>query len=205
MGKGDKNHKRRKTKVRTPSGQPSRAKHVLQAKQADAERQRFEEGAQQVVLQARRRRLGIISDDPVTREEAAKLALFDRGNPLGDWLADGYLTRGHIEVAGDYAVRHRRYTRLCGLPKPTPKIGAYKAATGVSCDPDPDPDDAARARRAHMEDQAALRRCSPGVRDQMYRACILMEPATLRWVREGIEALADLHGVELDKPKKQAT
>jgi hypothetical protein len=202
MGKGDKNHKRRKTRVRTPSGQPSRAKHVLEAKHADAERQRFEEGAQQVVLQARRRHLGIISDDPVTREEAAKLALFDRGNPLGDWLADGYLTRGHIEIAGDYAARHRRYTTLCGLPKPTPGIGAYGAVRGLSGDPDPDA--AVKARRAHMEDQAALLRCSPGVRDQMHRACILMEPATLRWVREGIEALAELHGVDLDKPKKQA-
>jgi hypothetical protein len=199
MGKANKRGRKRKQGLRTPSGQLSRSQEAREVQQRIA----FEEGPQQTVLQARRRHMGKHKPGPVTKEEAQRLKLYDRGSPLGDWLAQGKLTRGHIEVAGDFAARCARYRKMCGLPKATAQVGAYGAVRGGSGDPDPE--QATAARRAHMADQAELQRCAAGTRKAMHDACVCLEPAPLWLVKQGIEALARLHGVDLDeRPGKAA-
>jgi hypothetical protein len=177
--------------------------------------QAFEEGPQQVVLRARRRArkpvpvlecagrqptVQEITDHkqkteayrqadqkPVTKDQAKSQKLSERGSVLGNWLADGLLTREQVQIGEDYCARFMAYTSLNGLPRATAGISGYGDIRGGT---QPDRIKAAvAAKAAHMADQARLRHCTAGVRAAMRRACVTDDPAPLHLVREGIDAL----------------
>lgn len=194
MGRGSKKSSQRKEGRRTPSGRLSRSKSAKRASRDRAERQAFEDGPQQTVLQARRRQLrGVKCMEadraPVSKDQAHKLRLRDRGSVLGIWMADGKLTRDQVRAGEDYCQRYGRYAQLCGLPKPTAKISSYSDARGGGSRPDRI-EAARRAKAEHDHDRNILRHCSPhNVLWAMKRACVLDEVAPLDLVRAGLDAL----------------
>ena len=185
--------KKRSKAPRTASGQLSRSKSAKAIRHEEIERQSFEEGPQQTVLRARRRQakgVRTIEADrrPVSKDEAKRLRLHDRGTILGQWLAEGKLTLEQVQAAGDYAMRYEAFRSLNGLPKPTAKIASYSDTHGGIARPERIRA-AKAAKAAHMADQAKLRHCTAGTRDAMRKACIAETPAPFHLVLEGIKAL----------------
>lgn len=179
MGKSKRGRKPKQNVERTASGRISRAKPVA-----------FEDGPQQVVLQARRRALrGVMPIDkatrPVGKDEAVRLG--KRGSVLGCMADDKHITAEMQAAGDDYCQRYMAYAALNGMPRPTPQGPAYGEVRGGSR---PDRIKAAMAAKAeHFADQRVLTHCSAGVRWAIKRACVLDEAAPPHLVREGLIAL----------------
>lgn len=202
MGKGDKRSARRKPGPRTPSGQLSRSKAALAERQEHSQRQAFEEGPQQVVLQARnRKRLPFSQPNtekdaqkwrekatrPVSKDETRQRRLMERGSVLGRLRASGAISEKMATAGEDYCQRYLTYSATNGIPLPTAKVASYGAVRGGSR-----PDNIAAAlaaKAAHYEDQRILRHCSAGASWAIKRACVLDEEAPLHLVVEGLRAL----------------
>lgn len=176
--------KRKQGVTRTENGRISRAKP-----------QPFEEGPQQVVLQARRRALrGVMPIDratrPVGKDEAVRLG--KRGSVLGCMADDKHITAEMQAAGDDYCQRYMTYAGLNGMPRPTPQGPAYGEVRGGSR---PERIRAAIAAKAeHFADQRVLTHCSAGVRWAVKRACVLDEAAPPHLVREGLMALMKARG-----------
>ena len=195
LGKGDRKWKPSKAGKRTPSGQLSRAKDAVEDRRNESARVSFEEGPTQTVLRARRRqRNGVktIAKDktPVTKAQAQDMRLFERGSILGNWLADGKLTREQVQAGEDYCARYITFASLNGLPRPTAKIANYSDSQGGQPTRPERLQAAIAAKSAHMEDQRLLRHCSPhNVAWAIRRACVTDEAAPLDLVKVGLAAL----------------
>ena len=148
----------------------------------------------QTALQARKRQLLGVTDisaatRPVSKDEAAKRRLMDRGSVLGRLWADGVITAQELAAGNDYCDRFLAYSRLTGLPSPTISSVPLGDARGRGLAPDR-PAAAERAREAHYQDQHLLRATGElGVLWSMERACIRDEEAPARLVKLGLAAL----------------
>lgn len=200
---------KRDSRAREPSGRLSRKKE-------DVATRAFEEGPQQTVLQARRRtnepfsqpvdtwsldeREVLKSDEackkwrermtaPVSKGEASRKGLLERGTVLWSLCADGEITREQAAAGDNFAARYVRYASLNGLPKITPSGSSYGDVRGGSR---PERLEAARLAKAdHMIDRRIIMSCSAGAWWAMVRTCVENEPAPIYLLKLALSALVE--------------
>lgn len=213
MGKGSRKSPNRKTGRRTASGALSRSKAAKQERQEVEDVRSFAEAPQQVVWQARRRQQTAFQEPensatwrskqlaPVTKAEVQKHGLDLAGSILGRLVVQGELTKEEMAAGEDYCDRYLRYTALNGLPRPTPRMLRYSAVKGRANTADRI-EAAVAVKKAHFRDRRALDQCGEAVRLAVEQASVHDQPAPIKALKIGLNALIECRKGAGDKTRE---
>jgi hypothetical protein len=186
------NRKRTVNVVRTPSGQISRAKSAIEARQRETERE-----AMEVAVMARSKHTAL--PEPLAKQPFA-------GSVLGLMHFDRRFTDNQFEAGKRYAEDMARYYSAVGIPFPAAR--AFDMFSIRGHDGDVSEDQAKTAREASNKIMAIERvllclEGGPLVKRKTFEVCVLDDhsarewtPFTISYVRRGLQALVDYYGIK---------